>query len=138
MHRGSVPAFLAYEHVKVPVPGGRRREPKILIYCWQQEVVFPEAPVFHAQPVTTPQSQYGALNVAPGSMFPGVRPSSSSSSIECMRCATPLDVLCRDTFSSGSMSLINVKVIRSPRRRHSPSCAVWRSCSAQSWPSPRT
>ena len=73
-----MPQFLAYEHVKVPVPGGRRREPKTLVYCWQQEVVFPDAPVFHAQPVSTPQSQYGALNVPPGSIFPRVRPLSCS------------------------------------------------------------
>ena len=74
MHRGCVPPFMAYEHVKVPVPGGRRREPKILVYCWPRTVVFPDAPVFHVQPVNTPQSQYGALNVLPGSMFQGVRP----------------------------------------------------------------
>lgn len=78
MRRGCVPKFLAYEHVKVPVPGGRRREPKILIYCWPSVVVFPDAPVFHAQPVSTPQSQYGALNVSPGTVFPEVRPLSFS------------------------------------------------------------
>ncbi|CAL8463303.1 g2837 [Coccomyxa elongata] len=70
---GVVPQYLAYEHIKVPVPrpGGRRqREHKILIYCWRRELDFPDAPVFHAQPVKTPQSQYGALNVPPKSIFP--------------------------------------------------------------------
>ena len=74
MHRGCAPDYMAYEHIKVRVPEGRRREPKILVYCWPRTVVFPDAPVFHVQPVSTPQSQYGALNVPPGSMFPRVRP----------------------------------------------------------------
>ena len=78
MHRDRVPKFLAYEHVKMPVPGGRRREPKILIYCWPSVLVFPDALVFHAHPVSTPQSQYGALNVSPGTVFPEVRPLSFS------------------------------------------------------------
>lgn len=77
--RGAVPRYLAYEHVKVrvPGPGGRRqREHKMLIYCWRRELDFPDAPVFHAQPVNldAPQSQYGALNVPPKSIFPEVRP----------------------------------------------------------------
>ncbi|CAL8466262.1 g5798 [Coccomyxa elongata] len=72
---GAVPRYLAYEHVKVRIlgPGGRRqREHKMLIYCWRRELDFPDAPVFHAQPVNldAPQSQYGALNVPPKSIFP--------------------------------------------------------------------
>ena len=66
--------FLAYEHVKVRVPKGRRRDPKILVFGWLRTVVFLDAPVFHAQPVSNPQSQYGALDAAPSFVFPGVRP----------------------------------------------------------------
>ena len=73
MNRGNAPRFLAYEYVKAPDPEGYRREPKILIFCWPPTVIFPDAPVFHAQPVNTPQSQYGALNVAPDLIIPKVR-----------------------------------------------------------------
>ena len=59
MSRGTVPVFLAYEHIKVRVPEGRRREPKILVFGWLRTVVFPDAPVFHAQPVSSPQSSTG-------------------------------------------------------------------------------
>ena len=76
MSRGTVPMFLVYEHVKVRVPEGRRRDPKILIFGWLRTVVFPDAPVFHALPVSSPQSQYGALDAAPSSVFPEVRPTS--------------------------------------------------------------
>ncbi|BDA45893.1 hypothetical protein COCOBI_07-6800 [Coccomyxa sp. Obi] len=69
---GHVPRYIAFEKVKVPVPEGRKREPKILVFCFLRTVVFPAAPVFHAQPVSNPQSQYGALNVTPGSIFPGL------------------------------------------------------------------
>ena len=59
-------------HSRGPPP-----EPKTLIYCWPSVVVCPDAPVFHAQPVSDPQSQYGA-NVSPRTMFPEVRPLSYS------------------------------------------------------------
>ena len=78
MHRCSVPTFLAYEHVKVPVPEGRRREPKILVYCWPHVLVFPDVPVFHAQSVCDAATQYGILTVLPHAIFPEVRPLSYS------------------------------------------------------------
>ena len=75
MHRGRLPKFLAYGDVKVRVPGGRHLERKFLVYRWRSVVVFPATPVFHAQPVSDdPGTQYGALTVTPGRIFPKVRP----------------------------------------------------------------
>ena len=85
--RDCVPEFLAYEHVKVPIPkGGRHLAPTVLIYCWRDAVHFLDAPVFHAQPALTPKSQYGALNMPPKSMCPEVRLTG---------CCYPIPIACR-------------------------------------------
>ena len=74
-----MPAFLAYERVKEPAASrsGAHRMPRILIFCWRKTVLFPDAPVFHAQPVHNEQSQYGALDTKPESTFPKVGLASS-------------------------------------------------------------
>ena len=77
MCRRAVPSFLAYERVKEPARLGGHRMPRILIFCWRKTVLFPDAPVFHAQTVQNPQSQYGALDTTPKSTFPKVRLASS-------------------------------------------------------------
>ena len=91
MHRRTVAPYLAYERVKVLVPGGRRREAKTLLFCWPHTVVLPAAPGFHPPPVTPPHSHYGALNVPPGSFYPTVRPSRRGQ--RHVLCSTPGDVL---------------------------------------------
>ena len=119
MHGCCVPKFLAYEHVKVPVPEGRRREPKTLIYCWQRVVVFPDAPVFHAQLVTSdPSTQYGALNVLLGITFPEV-------SDTC--CATCLELLRNDvTFDTANVNVVIFIFPAVNTHRVAPSGAVVR------------
>ena len=72
-----MPSFLAYERVKEPARLGGHRMPRILIFCWRKTVIFPDAPVFHAQTVHNPQSQYGALDTPPGSTFLNVGLASS-------------------------------------------------------------
>ena len=85
--RDYVPEFLAYEHVKVPIPGGGRHWAKVIfIFCWRDTIHFPDVPVFHAQPALDPQSQYGNLTMIPKSMFPKVRPTD---------CCYPTTTACR-------------------------------------------